>query len=232
MAEVFALVAKGQYMLFRDTRISFDRDFFSYKKVQNFTGWLIRGRRSFVRRRPVDYLNIGCGPNISDQFINLDWTWRPGIDICWDLVDGIPLESNSLSGCFTEHCLEHLEFKIALQTLREIHRVLKQGATVRIVVPDPVIYIDEFVKHRNGEVTSIPLATPDAEPTPMMSINRVFRNFGHRYAWDYETLSLFLARTGFERITRQTFGRGAVKSLLVDTPERRIESLYVEAVKP
>jgi predicted SAM-dependent methyltransferase len=220
------------FLNFSETRFSLDRGLFSYQKVQELTGTLIRGRRMFVRSPRAPYLNLGCGPNISAAFTNLDWTWRPGIDICWDLNRGVPVPPQSMTGCFTEHCLEHLDFEVALATLREIFRVLKSGGTARIVVPDPEIYIDEYVKHRNGEPTAIPLVTPELEPTPMMSLNRVFRQFGHKFAWDFETLELFLRRTGFVGIRRQTFRNGRDPVLLIDTPERRVESLYVEAVKP
>jgi len=220
------------FLNFRDTKFSFDRNLFSYQKVQELTGSLIRGKRLFVRAPPVPYLNLGCGPNISPAFTNLDWTWRPGIHICWDLADGIPVPQQTMDGCFSEHCLEHLDFQLAVATLREIFRVLKPQGTLRIAVPDPEIYIDAYIKHRNGEPAVMPLAAAELEPTPMMSINRVFRQFGHQFAWDFETLRLFLQRTGSEDVRRQSFRCGRDPVLLIDTPERRIESLYVEAVKP
>lgn len=219
-------------MNFSGTKLSIHRSIFSYSKVQAVVSWFIRGKRFFIRRKSASYLNIGCGANILDGFVNLDFSWNPGIDICWDLSDGIPLESDSMNGCFSEHCLEHLDFQTAIQTLREIHRILKSRATVRIVVPDAEMYIGEYIKHRRGESASIPYAEAFIELTAIMSINRVFRNFGHKYAWDFETLKLFLQKSGFESIKKASFLSGADKALLIDNVGRQVESLYVEAVKP
>lgn len=214
------------------TNLSIHRNIFSYSKVQALVSWCIRGQRAFIRRKAASYLNIGCGSNIRSEFLNLDFAWRPGIDICWDLNLGIPLASGSINGCFSEHCIEHLGIEAAIQTFNEIHRVLKSGAWVRIVVPDAEMYIDEYVKHRRGEVTAIPYADVFAENTPMMSINRVFRNFEHKYAWDFETLKFFLENAGFVSIKKVSFLNGTHIALLIDSEGRRIESLYVEAMKP
>jgi hypothetical protein len=53
------------------------------------------------------YLNAGCGPKPLSDFINLDWKWRPEIELCWDLTKALPLKSGSLDGVYSEHCLEH-----------------------------------------------------------------------------------------------------------------------------
>lgn len=65
-----------------------------------------------------------------------------------------------------------------------------------------------------------------------MAINRVFRNFGHQYAYDFETLQALLTEAGFINIIRCKFLEGLDARLLIDSEERAIESLYLEAITP
>ena len=91
-------------------RFSFDRPLASYTKVQSVYGHAIWNRRFQLqspRVRSLRYLDLGCGPNIHQEFINIDYLWRPGIDLCWDVTRGIPLGEASMHGVFTEHALEH-----------------------------------------------------------------------------------------------------------------------------
>jgi hypothetical protein len=65
----------------------------------------------------------------------------------------------------------------------------------------------------------------------MMHVNKCFRDFGHLFAYDFTTFEHFLRKAGFTTVTRQTFQKGADPHLLLDSPERAPESLYVEAIK-
>jgi hypothetical protein len=82
---------------------------------------------------------------------------------------------------------------------------------------------------RNGKDICFPYHDP--EQTPMMQINAVFRSYGHQYAYDFETLERLLREAGFIGISRVNFHTGQDHALLLDSEDRRIESLYVEAVK-
>src|SRR5438093_607889 len=117
-------------MDFRNTRLSWSRPLTDYDKVQKCLGALLRGRR-FQARRALStgkrLLNIGCGPNIRPEFVNLDYQWRPGIDVCWNLESGLPFPDASFDAIYSEHCLEHLPFDTAVRTLAECHRTLARG---------------------------------------------------------------------------------------------------------
>ena len=39
-----------------------------------------------VKVKDLEYSDIGCGPNTSSVFVNLDYLWSPQIDVCWDLT--------------------------------------------------------------------------------------------------------------------------------------------------
>lgn len=220
---------------------SFRRSLFSYAKVQHLVGNLIRNHRWQLRRariRNLPYLDLGCGPNLHNQFINLDYLWRPGVDVCWNILRGLPFGTGSMHGVFSEHCLEHFPVPCVLQLLHEVHRILCPGGTVRIVVPDGELYLRTYVNRVQGNsALRFPFETRESRDplwTPMASVNRIFYQdreslAGHRTIFDFDLLAKLLRHCGFSHVERRGFRRGRDPLLLIDTPERQIESLYVEA---
>jgi SAM-dependent methyltransferase len=199
---------------------------------------VVRNRDVFVRPGKLhdrEYLDIGCGPNLRDGVISLDFQWRPGLDICWDVTNGIPIPSGTLRGIFSEHCIEHVPLAGAVAMLEECHRVLRPGGTLRVVTPDGELYLEEYVRIAAGGEGSMPRAGREGTAgirTPIMSVNRVFNQFGHRFIWDFATFSAYLDQIGFVDIRRCGFGETRDPRVAGDTEWRREGSLYVEATKP
>ena len=161
--------------------ISLRRSIFSYAKVQPIVGSLIRNRAFQLRRervRRLAHLDIGCGPNLHDQLINLDYLWRPGVDVCWNITRGIPFADRSLQGVFSEHCFEHFSLPGALRLLREVRRILAPGGTIRIIVPDGELYLLTYASQVAGDSSrKFPFEQTEKTHelwTPMMSVNRLF----------------------------------------------------------
>jgi predicted SAM-dependent methyltransferase len=212
---------------------SFRRSITSYHKVQTVASAFIRSRPLFIRRgriKDLVLLNVGCGPNPEKEFINLDSHWSPEVDICWDIAKRpYPIASSSLEGIYTEHCLEHIEFRDCEQNLREFYRMLKPSGNVRIVMPDGEMYLDIYQRRKNGEKVLMPYE--EGFITPMARINDIFRSFGHRFIYDFATLKELLERSGFGDVKKETYRKGRDRRLLIDTESRAVESLYVEATK-
>ena len=221
--------------------ISLRRQLTSYAKVQALVGRLIRIRRFQLDRPRVrggTHLDIGCGLNAHPELINLDYLWHPGVDVCWDITRGLPFVDASLRGIYSEHCLEHFPLPVARALLREIRRVLAPDGTVRIIVPDGELYLRTYLQQLGGDASAqFPFQKDESARdlwSPMVSVNRVFYQdreslFGHRTIYDFQLLELLLREAGFTRVTLRDFQQGADSRLLVDTPDRRVESLYVEA---
>ena len=203
----------------------------SYSKVQYLIGNLIRGWRAGIRKKESKLLNVGCGPNADKNFINLDYWWTPDIDVCWDIVKKkYPIRDGSLEGVYTEHCLEHIPFKSFKENCKEFFRMLKSKGTVRIIMPDGEIYLDIYQDRKKGSSKQMPFE--EGYETPMGRINGIFRNHGHLFIYDFETVEKILRDVGFVEIKKVSYQVGRAPTLLIDTEWRRIESLYVEAVKP
>ncbi len=215
------------------TKFSLKRKLTDYTKVQVFIGRLIRGKKTFIKHKRIknlDYLDIGCGPNTNKNFVNLDYSWDPNIDVCWDLTKNeLPFSDNRFNGVFTEHCFEHISFEHFKRAMKEIYRVLKPGGTLRLIMPDGELYLDIYSKRKNGENLKMPYE--EGCISPMHRINGIFRDHGHKFIYDYATVKLVLEDSGFIQIKKEQFNQGIDKQLLRDSANRAIESLYVEATK-
>ena len=227
-----------RYLDFSESKFSWDRPIGSYLKVQKVYSEIIRNRKfqlNKLKESKKKFLNVGCGPNINQNYINLDYLWVPGVDICWDITRSIPLESESIEGIFTEHCLEHISFSQCRDAIKDFYRILQPEGVVRIIVPDAELYIDLYEQSKHNKNVNFPYVS-DAEKengfTPIMSVNRIFRDHGHLFAYDAETLTMLLKNAGFINIKKESYMSGRRKDLLIDTESRKIESLYIEGEKP
>ena len=221
--------------------VRWGRSWTSYARVQALIGTYRRNRSFQIRSSRVHgktYLNVGCGANTQPVFLNLDYTWHPGIDLCWDIRQGIPLASGSMQGIFSEHCLEHFSLPTVRFVLKEFRRLLQPSGTLRLVLPDAGLYLGLYAQRVAGEI-SPPFPYEDADRrcglrSPLVSVNRLFyldrdSSAGHRCMFDADLLAELLVEAGFQEVECCTFRRGRDPRLLIDSETRQIESLYCEA---
>lgn len=78
-------------------------------------------------------LNLGCGSDIKEGWINVDSVHLSGVDHVVNLsVDKLPFDDASVDGVLCQDVMEHINF---IFLLGEIYRVLKPGSKVEIRVP-------------------------------------------------------------------------------------------------
>ncbi len=224
--------------------LSFSRRWDSYAAVQPWIGRWMRNRRSQLDRprvRALRHVDIGCGLNRHNALLNLDWQWTPGLDLCWDITQGLPFADQSMLGVYSEHCFEHFDLATVRRVVADVRRILLPGGTLRIAVPDAELYLRCYVQQLDGAPgEDFPFGQSErTDPlwTPLASVNRVFYQdrespFGHRTMFDFRSLKKILETAGFTAICRVGFRTGRDPVLLVDSEVRRPESLYVEAVAP
>jgi SAM-dependent methyltransferase len=224
------------------TNFRWSRPITSYAAVQSWVASCIRNsywQTRSTRISKLQYLDLGCGQNTHDNFINLDYYWHPKIDVCWDISRGIPFPSQSLRGVFTEHCLEYLPLPIAEAVMREIHRVLVPGGRVRIILPDAEIYLTRYTDRlRQCSDMLLPFEAECAYGdivNPILAVNRIFyqdrdQEAEHQFIYDASFLCQLLSHCGFSKTMRTSFMNGADKNLPIDNESRVIESFYVEAI--
>ena len=59
---------------------------------------------------------------------------------------------------------------------------------------------------------------------PGASVNRIFREHGHQFIYDFETMATILKKVGFIEVTKACFGEGGNTSLILDTPSWPLSS--------
>jgi len=137
-----------------------------------------------------------------------------------DLSYGIPIGDGCVDFVYTSHFLEHLRKTEADELLREAHRVLRKGGTLRVCVPDLAVAVDLYCKSRKEEMLDNYFFVEHSES----SFSR------HRYMYDFELLKHRLEQVGFTAIKRCSYRQGATPDLtaLDNRPE---DTLFVEATK-
>jgi len=79
-------------------------------------------------------LNLGCGRDIKDGYVNVDCADLPGVDVIMDLEKfPYPFKDNTFDEIICNHVLEHLSD--LCKTMEESHRICKNGALIKIRVP-------------------------------------------------------------------------------------------------
>ncbi len=170
--------------------------------------------------RPSVKLNLGCGGNWRvDGWFGLDQNstapvWQSGREPTFlevDLRRGLPFPDNSVDVIFSSHTLEHFTYAEAVVLLFEIHRVLRVGAPLCLVVPD----MDRYLAAYSSRDSAF-LNTPEiigGQPKDNLADNLLmnfysdpsFNNTCHKYAYNLENLSATLGMVGFSAIERVGF---------------------------
>lgn len=171
----------------------------------------------------------------------LDW---PKSTRTADLTKGIPHGDGTVDAVYSSHMLEHVTRDQAEFVLRECHRVLRPGGTLRVVVPDLRLlarkYLDgdrAFFGDHDGPladafVRSLYLRSVPKGRLPERLARRVLRTDegGHQWMYDGESMSRLIARAGFRDVRVRAYGEGdhAAAAALDWRPH---DSVHVEAVK-
>jgi SAM-dependent methyltransferase len=173
-----------------------------------------------LKANPVAKLQLGAGGNQLAGWLNTDQS-RTGPYL--DLTEPFPFSDNSFAYIICEHAIEHICYADALAMLRECIRVLKPGGKLRISTPDLVRYADMIVRRDEETVRrsidwyfrtwvmpghgSAQFYKPlSAHPNPAFVVNDAFRNYGHQFIYDFDTLTEALANVGFREIYRAAVG--------------------------
>jgi predicted SAM-dependent methyltransferase/predicted 2-oxoglutarate/Fe(II)-dependent dioxygenase YbiX len=191
-------------------------------------------------------LHLGCGGHKLLGWINVDAT---GGDLAMDLRWPLPFGDGSVRFVFSSHVLEHLYRNTELpRVLAEVRRVLAPGGVFRIVVPDIEKCLRAYAAGDAAFFEARKKTWPWAAECKThldhflmyAGANQALEGFsGHKYGYDFETLSVALRDAGFVDIERSEFMASRHEALRVDSASSNAianvggvhYSLFVEAKK-
>lgn len=82
----------------------------------------------------MEKINLGCGTDIKEGFLNVDYQKNKGVDKIINLdKTPYPFKSSSFTKIFMQDIFEHL--KEPVNVLEEIYRISKKDAIIKIRVP-------------------------------------------------------------------------------------------------
>ena len=168
-------------------------------------------------------LNLGCGRDIREGWINIDCTGGPGVDyvIDFDNSPDLPFPDDAIEHSEASHLIEHLHRPLPF--MEELWRVTIPGGTVDLLCP-----------HGSSDGA-------DEDPT---HVRRMYEgswayygqphywrgDYGYRGDWQPEAVELLLA-AGLERLTDEA-AAVAVKHQRNLVAEMRARLVAVKPARP
>lgn len=204
-----------------------------------------RNIRHYLGRHQVRKLQVGCGGAILKNWLNTDLD--PENDRLFiDARKKLPFDDCTFDYIFSEHLIEHLEYREGVYFFNECFRIIKPGGTIRIATPDLRFLIELYNSERNElQGRYISWAVNSFLPDVTVSqdthvINNFFRNWGHKFIYDLKALQDTMKRAGFVNIKQCKVGESdnaelrGIESHGQVIPEafNKFETMVVEAIKP
>jgi predicted SAM-dependent methyltransferase len=187
----------------------------------------------YLAEHDVRKLQLGAAEHVLPGWLNTDLHGYSRDDVVYlDVRRRFPLPDASFDLVYSEHMLEHLTYGEGQHCLREAHRVLRPGGTIRIATPSlerlAALYSGGAAAQRYARWAIETLDPELAEPLPGAVINNFFRSWGHRFIYDPQTLRHALIEAGFVDVQEAPLGE--LERHLADLPEfRELETFVLEA---
>jgi len=202
-------------------------------------------------------LNLGCGPQVVDGWVNVDYAlgarlaaipvlstalrrlkvfrleWDPSIRI-HDLTKPLPWQDGTVDVCYTSHTVEHMSRAQGAALVREAFRVLRPGGVLRVIVPDLRPILDRY---RDGRVSAdqvveqLGLAVDRAMGEGSL-YDKELVEFPHKCMYDPPTMIRLLQSAGFDAQARAPFESEIDDIRAIEVEDRTVEAVIVEGRKP
>lgn len=184
------------------------------------------GAKEWLRHASLPLkLNVGCGQEPFQGWLNLDLEPAARADFLWDVRDGLPSADGSCSFIYSEHFLEHLPVKDGVAFLKECHRSLQNGGVVRIAMPSLKETVRQYYEDDWANQPWLQKYGYTWIKTKAEYININFREWEHQWLYDTEELERRLRESGFDHIESAKWGDSRHAELR--NRETRAETLLI-----
>ncbi|ELS31103.1 MULTISPECIES: class I SAM-dependent methyltransferase [Pseudanabaena] len=154
-----------------------------------------------------------------------------------DIVESLPIPDGSVELLYCSHVLEHMSLEELRCALRNCYRHLKVGGIFRLVVPDleamVKLYIHSTEPEAAHEFMRITLLGKEQRRRDLLSfVKDWLAGNNHLWMYDYNSLSMELAKAGFQNIRRARFGDSNIEAFGdVEDPNRWTMELGIHCQK-
>lgn len=162
---------------------------------------------------------------------------QPALSLHFDILQGLPLENESMRGVNLSHFLEHFDLETGSKILRECHRVLRPGGILRVGCPDLRKYARAYLD--DDEAFFRQMSSPTyCNYRNLPSHGAVFAgkaydaHNGHKWFYDAATVVAMCGQIGFPKAVECGLHSGSLPRISdIEPAYRAVESFYVEAVR-
>ncbi|HJZ23925.1 MAG TPA: methyltransferase domain-containing protein [Candidatus Babeliales bacterium] len=202
-----------------------------------------------IKTLGIRKINLGCGyEHFPQGWLNIGLFDEKDISYAqikkindayvlhFDLTNELPIEAGSIEYIYSSHFLEHIQFQQAIDLFKRLKKSLVKGGVVKLEVPDLNLWIckyyendEKFFKNFYRLIKSFPNFKTKGE----IFAGQIF-GYGHKWAYDSDSLRDLLQRAGFANITQKKYGDSSI--FKIEPPEslrkiRKIETICFEAIK-
>lgn len=175
----------------------------------------------------IHRLHWGCNTITPAGWINADIKKGPGIDMSCDILEGLPLDDESIDYISSQHALQELQITDQGKALRELRRVLKPNGVLRLCLPDLDRAIAAYQSGRREY-----FLVDDWETLSGNFISHILWHNYNRTLFTPEFAAELLRKAGFQDVRRVAYWQTASPyTEIIELDNRPEESFYVEAFK-
>ena len=173
----------------------------------------------------MKYLHFGPGagwakPNNEWSTVDID-PKRGDIAIDFNQFSKFNIPTNSIEGIYASHTFEHVSMFVIDGLWEECSRILKNGFPMRVIVPDVVRSMKEYIA-ANGDFSLFKYRKKDNPKWTLFECLKAdfisqsgqpdllgAKGLAHQNAWDFKTMREQLLRVGFSNVTRSDFQKSS-----------------------
>src|ERR1017187_8125756 len=96
-------------------------------------------------------LNLGCGANKIEGFINIDAEPSCKPDVICNFIEKIPYKTDSVDEVVLFHTIEHINKVYHVKLLQEVWRVLKPGGGLMVSYPEFTTCVENWKTNYRGK---------------------------------------------------------------------------------
>lgn len=188
----------------------------------------VKNKSALKKALSGDNLWVELGPAGSSKpgWVGIDLA---GADINLDLTKSpLPFPTASVDRIYASHVFEHFSYPQPMLTImRECHRVLKDGGTLSICVPNAAFWVDAYLEGAFPERPEADFYQPAKHNNSRMDILNytAYMDGEHKHLFDPDGLLSIISDAGFQTVTQREFDPD------LDLEVHDWESIYALATK-